>query len=196
MKEELRIYTKGSASRGDEIIMFLEDLGGRNSNALHGYDIDAYYFINPKGIISKIYPTDDTGVFTYIKEFYKEIGIPRWKPKYKGFFYYFNVLGKVLRNTWYDDDDENSAYEFGNCFNTYDKAKAAKDKIKEILNPPTKWKPKYKEYYYYVDKTGNVLRNKWFDFQIEDSCFEFDNRFKTQEEAEAARDKIKEILNK
>ena len=196
MKEEQKVYIKGSALRGDEIILFLEDLGGCNSNSLDGRNIDTYYFINLKGIISKISP-DDAVIFDYIKEIYKEISIPRWKPKFKEYYYHISILGKVLRNyPWYGSDDDNLSYEFGNCFNTYDKAIAARDKIKEILHLHPRWKPQYKDYYYYIDETGNVIRDKWFDIQIDDSFFEFYNHFKTKEEALAARDKFKEILNK
>lgn len=69
-----------------------------------------------------------------VKEFYKEIKLPKWKPKYKERYYRINWKGAVVETTWYNTQDEEICYEFGNCFETYDKAKEAINKIKNILN--------------------------------------------------------------
>ena len=47
MKDEQRVYIKGNAERGNEIIKLLEDLGGNNTFSYKGKNKDAYYFINP-----------------------------------------------------------------------------------------------------------------------------------------------------
>ena len=42
-------------------------------------------------------------------------------------------MGAIVDDIWHDTQDEEICYEFGNCFETYVKAKAARDKIEEIL---------------------------------------------------------------
>lgn len=130
MKEKQKIYIKGDSERGDEVIKALTDLGGKNINDFAGNHSDTYYFINPNGYIAISTPT----LLPYIKEFYKEIKLPRWKPKYKERYYRINWRGAVVDDIWHDTQDEEICYEFGNCFKTYDEAKAASYKIQEILN--------------------------------------------------------------
>lgn len=131
MKKEQKVYIKGNHKKGNEIIKLLEKLGGRNVLSYTGINDDAYYFINTDGMIALANPT----LFPYLKKsHYKEIKLPRWKPKYKEHYYRINWRGAVVETTWYDTQDEESCYEFGNCFETYDKAEAARDKIKELLN--------------------------------------------------------------
>lgn len=133
MKDEQRVYIKGNAERGNEIIKLLEDLGGKNTFSCNGKNEDAYYFINPKGEIDSETPFSE-GVFPYVKEFYKEIKLPRWKPKYRERYYRMNWRGEVVDDIWHDTQGERLCYEFGNCFETYDKAKEASYKVQEILN--------------------------------------------------------------
>ena len=133
MKDEQRVYIKGNAEKGNEIIKLLEDLGGRNSNCMDGKNTNSYYFINPNGVIIS---TAGSGgyLLPFIKEFYKEAKLPRWKPKYKERYYRINWRGAVVDDIWHDTQDEEICYEFGNCFETYDKAKEASYKVQEILN--------------------------------------------------------------
>lgn len=133
MKDEQKIYLRGDSERGDEVIKILEGLGGNNTFSYKGKNKDAYYFINPKGEIDSETPFSGK-VFPYVKEFYKEIKLPRWKPKYKERYYRINWRGAIVDDIWHDTQDEEICYEFGNCFETYDKAKAASYKIQEILN--------------------------------------------------------------
>ena len=133
MKDEQRVYIKGNAERGNEIIKLLEDLGGNNTFSHEGNNKDAYYFINPKGEIDSETPFSE-GVFPYVKEFYKETKLPKWKPKYNERYYSVSWLGRVMSNKWYGTCDDELSYQFGNIFKTHKEAKAARDKIKEMLN--------------------------------------------------------------
>ncbi len=133
MKEEQRVYIKGNIERGNEVIKYLEDLEGHNSHFLNGKNPNAYYFINPNGIIVNNYYIGSEA-FSYVKEFYKEISLPKWKPKYKERYYRISWEGRVIDDIWTDTQDEEICYEFGNCFKTYEEAKEASRKIEELLN--------------------------------------------------------------
>ena len=133
MKDNQKVYIRGNAKKGNEVIKLLEDLGGRNSHSMDGNNVNAYYFINPNGIIVNTC-SSGSEVFSYVKEFYKEISLPKWKPKYKEQYYRINWKGSVVYDIWHDTQDERICYEFGNCFKTYEEAKEASRKIEEILN--------------------------------------------------------------
>ena len=106
MKDERRVYIKGNYERGSEVIKTLEDLGGKNLHSFLGTDTTVYYFIDPKGVIDTTSNTFGNVIFPYIKEFYKEIKLPKWKPKYKERYYRINWKGAVVGTTWYDTQDE------------------------------------------------------------------------------------------
>ena len=133
MNAEQRVYIKGNGSRGDEVIKILTYLGGHNMLSYNGKNEDAYYFINPDGIIDSVFLFRN-GAFPFIKEFYKEIKLPRWKPKYNERYYRINWIGTVVEYIWYDSRNDESGYKFGNCFRTKEEAEAARDKIKNVLN--------------------------------------------------------------
>lgn len=133
MKEEQRIYIKGDVEKGEEIIKILTDLGGYNTHHYHGNNKYAYYFISPKGVIDTGYPSDGDGVFSYVKEFYREFKLPRWKPEYEGSYYFINDRGKITPNMWENTNSDDLRYELGNCFRTPQEAETARDKIKEFL---------------------------------------------------------------
>jgi len=59
-----------------------------------------------------------------------------------------------------------------------------------------RWKPEYEGQYYFIDIKGGILQKLWFDTQVDNLCYKFGNCFRTQKEAEVARNKFKEILNK
>ena len=61
---------------------------------------------------------------------------------------------------------------------------------------PKRWKPEYRELYYYVNSAGIVMNSIWFNSDGDTLLYEFGNCYRTKKEAEAARDKIKEMLNK
>lgn len=135
MKTEQRVYIKGNRYRGDEVIKLLTDLGGKNDDFQYsGKNEDAIYFIDPEGDIAWTSDSNTSMILPYIKEFYKEIKLPKWKPKYKEHFYCINWMGTVVETTWYDTQDEETCYELGNCFRTEQEAEEAVDKIKKVLN--------------------------------------------------------------
>lgn len=133
MKEEQKIYIQGNQKRGDEIIKILIDLGGRNSHSMDGKNTNAYYFINPNGIIANSYSCGDN-VFSFVREFYKEVKLPKWKPKNNETYYRITWIGGVAEDIWYGSRNDESGYKFGNCFRTKEEAEVARDKIKEMLN--------------------------------------------------------------
>ena len=134
MKDEQRVYIKGDSERGKEVIKILEGLGGINNLCYTGMNKDAVYFINPQGGINWTSNSNTSTILSFLKEFYKEIKLPRWKPQYKERYYHINWRGAVVDDIWHDTQDERLCYEFGNCFETHDKAKAASYKVQEILN--------------------------------------------------------------
>ena len=132
MEDKQKVYIKGIPKRGEDIINFLKNLGGRNTQVLTGEKEDAYYFINPEGVIDFAY-TFGSAIWPFIKEFYKEVKLPRWKPRLVDHYYYITTRGEVMEEVWYNIDTDNSRYEFGNCFKTFEEAEAARYKIKEML---------------------------------------------------------------
>lgn len=133
MEDKQRVYIKGSIERGNEVIKYLEDLGGRNSHFLNGKNPNAYYFINPNRIIVNNYYIGSEA-FSYVKEFYKEIKLPRWKPEYNERYYRISWMGTVVEDKWYGSRNDKSGYKFGNCFRTPEEAEETSNKIKEVLN--------------------------------------------------------------
>lgn len=132
MKDEQRVYIKGNLKRGEEVIKILIDLGGCNSHSMNGKNVNAYYFINPDGIIVNTYSSSGE-VFSYVKEFYTKIELSRWKPKHGGRYFYINTIGEILIDVWSDMETDRLRYNFGNCFETFEEAKEASSKIKEVL---------------------------------------------------------------
>lgn len=132
MKQNQKVYIKGNLNRGNEVIKLLKDLGGLNFNDCDGHNSGAYYFIGPNGVITNDVPSGT--IFSYVKEFYKEIKLPRWKPQCREQYFFISKEGLVVGDTWRDLISDNFCYEFGNCFRTYDEANAARDKIRNLLN--------------------------------------------------------------
>ena len=58
--------------------------------------------------------------------------------------------------------------------------------------PKKRWKPNEGDTHWYFDREGTVRFMMWID-DFDDS-FKFGNCFKTKEEAESARDKVRELL--
>lgn len=134
MKAEQKVYIKGDRNRGDEIIKLLTDLGGTNNLYYTGKDEDAVYFINPQGEIDWTHDSNTSIILPYIKEFYKEIKLPRWKPKYDENYYCFTDMEGIIVEKWKDNPTDSWRYDFGNCFKSYEEAKEAINKIKNVLN--------------------------------------------------------------
>lgn len=134
MEDRQKVYIKGSPSRGNEVIKLLEDLGGSNTLDLHGNRSNGYYYINPEGMIDVTSIVGDIARI-FIREFYKEIKLPKWKPECDGEeYFYISDTGRVLQEPWQGTRIDNWHYNFGNCFRTLEEAEVASNKIKEVLN--------------------------------------------------------------
>lgn len=133
MEDKQKVYIKGDSKRGEEVIKLLTDLGGRNPLNYYGDDIYGYYYISPN---REIWHTcsERSQAYHFIKEFYKEIKLPKWKPKYEEHYYRMDWSGKVVEDTWYGSRNDESCYKFGNCFKTRQEVEEASNKIKDLLN--------------------------------------------------------------
>ena len=97
MKQSQKVWIKGNANRGKEVIRILEDLGGENIDSCQGHDPNMIYFINHNEDIDTI---EITHVFAnIIMEQYKEIELPKIKDKYK-----FKSFDKVLTRDHWDEE--------------------------------------------------------------------------------------------
>ena len=78
-----------------------------------------------------------------------------------------------------------------------DLIKALFDKCCERVNQkvaeakPRIWKPEYGEGYHYIDGSGSIYSAIWFNIRIDNGRWNLGNVFKTQKEAEFAREKQK-----
>ena len=134
MEDKQKVYIKGNAERGNEVIKLLIDLGGQNSLNYYGVDTSGYYYISPNGEISHVC-AERNPVYHFIKEFYKEVKLPKWKPACNGEKYvYVSDGGIVLQETWKNNSDDGWRYTFGNCFKTYNEAAEVKYKFEKIIN--------------------------------------------------------------
>ena len=132
MEDKQKVYIKGDSKRGNEVIKFLENLGGYNCYSLNGHNSNNYYYIAPDGTINDTtYPA--SSIFSFDKEFYKEIKLPKWKPEYEGGYYFINDRGKITPTMWENTNSDDLRYQLGNCFRTPQEAETARDKIKELL---------------------------------------------------------------
>lgn len=100
MEDRQKVYIKGDLERGNEVIKILTDLGGRNIHCYASDSYDCYYYINPDGVIA-YESTKKSVAYPFIRDFYKEISLPKWKPKYKEHYYRIDWVGKVVDDTWY-----------------------------------------------------------------------------------------------
>lgn len=57
----------------------------------------------------------------------------KWKPKEKDSYYYIDIDGDIMHDTWDDVDEDAGRYNFGNCFRTEEEAKVMAEKVKKLL---------------------------------------------------------------
>jgi len=134
MKDEQKVYIRGNAKRYKEVIKTLTDLGGHISYSFYdGKNENVYYFIGPDGEISSVSKEEST-LYSFIKEFYKEITLSKLKPKVGSAYFCINTFGKVVVKEWEDSEDDNLLYKFGNCFITDNEAEKVRSKIFNMLN--------------------------------------------------------------
>ena len=132
MKDSQKIYLRGNSERGDEVIRILKKLGGGNIKHYYGNNNFGYYYINPYGKIN--FASKKESIYPFLREFYKEISLPRWKPKNNETYYRITWIGEVAEDIWYGSRNDESGYKFGNVFKTRKEAELARDKIRNLLN--------------------------------------------------------------
>ena len=86
-------------------------------------------------------------------------------------------------------DDKGNKFEFD-----WHEGESIKGKVSyEGTLKPLEW-PQEEEYYYYFDEYGDVSTKSWLATPGDMSRSRFGNCFRTEKEAEIARDKIKALL--
>lgn len=120
----------------------------------------------------------------------------KWKPtEYEQVYYTINDCGLISQDMFYGFG---RMEEFGNYFETYEKAYEALPKFKQALESvkDVMWKPFIGDKYYYVDCAGWV---KLAEYEDNTKCkcrISFGNAFATERQAQEASNKIQEELNK
>ena len=71
MEDKQKVYIKGNAERGDEVIKLLTDLGASNPNHYYGSDT-GFYYINQNGEIAYT-STKRSEVYHMLRDSYKRI---------------------------------------------------------------------------------------------------------------------------
>lgn len=94
-------------------------------------------------------------------------------------YYYISPLGFIIEVANYEENIMSILKEF----------------YKEITLE--RWKPEYEGQYYFIDDRGTIITSMWNKYgeRKDNLRYEFGNCFRTKEEAEAAKYKIKEMLN-
>lgn len=100
MKEEQKVYIKGSKDRPNDVRTILEQYGGRVKGIIN-FTLNGIYFINHKGIID--YTPEGSELSQMITEYYHEVKLPSLEHWEKG-----DILVK--------DDDPNEFYVFDKLY--------------------------------------------------------------------------------
>lgn len=219
MKDCHKVYIKGNPNRGAEVIKALTDLGGINSESYAGDYEKALYYINPKGKIEYIYDYEFSPECLLVKEFYREITLPKEKwtdgdllVKYNGdkkeYIVYSNneiikayicvsEKGYTTKVLYYVGDAKIASKDDIKCFQEllHKNGKEWDFKNKKLID--WRWKPENNEDYWYLNDVGEICHTSYNQFIIRDNKhIAIGNCFKSEVDAFAARLRIKEILLK
>lgn len=74
MKEEQKIYIRGSKDRPNDVREILEQHGGKVEKVTNFTYSDCIYYINHDGIID--YAINDSELYHWITKYYKKIELP------------------------------------------------------------------------------------------------------------------------
>lgn len=221
MKEEWKVYIKGVPNRGNEVVKALTDLGAKEPFYTGSYTNENFiFFINHKGEID--YVSLDTEQAQIIMDNYREITLSeKWND---GDLLICHMLSGNRYAVYSDDselmkcntiityvDVDNYTYGINGLFDKDDFKLASNKEYKEFYEllhkhgkdwsdekkqvVDWKWIPEMSNKFYFINIDGKV-KFGIYDKETDNVMFNFGNCFKTIEEAEAARDKIKEMLNK
>lgn len=219
MKEEWKVYIKGVPNRGNEVVKALTDLGAKEPFYTGSYTNENFiFFINHKGEID--YVSLDTEQAQIIMDNYCEITLSeKWND---GDLLICHMLSGNRYAVYSDDselmkcntiityvDVDNYTYGINGLFDKDDFKLASNKEYKEFYEllhkhgkdwsdekkqvVDWKWIPEM-SLFYFINIDGKV-KFGIYDKERDNVMFNFGNCFKTIEEAEAARDKIKNVLN-
>lgn len=224
MKDEQRVYIKGNPKRGAEIIKTLTDLGGINRQSLGGGNKYVYYYINPKGVIDYGYVDECSPEHLFVKEFYREITLPKeknWEDgdllvKYNGgkkeYIVYCNdktgigfdaikayicvsEKGYTTKVLYYVGDAKIASKDDIKCFQELLHKNGKEWDFKNKKLIDWRWKPENNEDYWYINDVGEICHTSYNQFMIRDNKHvAVGNCFKTEVDAFASRLRIKEML--
>lgn len=219
MEERQRVWVRGVENRGEEVIQYLESLGGRNAYLQDGNNPNRIYYIDHNLYIS--YENYDCETSKIIRDYYKEYILPEYQFKdgdilkhkeYNNFMVY-NENGEPNKTVFisYLFVNRNSCMTGTTLYaKKSDYRLATPSEIEEFNNMlqelgyewdcdnkqllASYWKPKYNETYYYITDNNTVGCHNWTDTDIEHIRWRANNCFKTKAEAEDKANKIKKIL--
>lgn len=220
MKEEWKVYIKGVPNRGNEVVKALTDLGAKEPFYTGSYTNENFiFFINHKGEIEYEYLDIEHGQI--IMDNYREITLSeKWND---GDLLICHMLSGNRYAVYSDDselmkcntiityvDVDNHTYGINGLFDKDDFKLASNKEYKEFYEllhkhgkdwsnekkqvVDWKWIPEMTNKFYFINIDGKV-KVCIHDKETDNVMFNFGNCFKTIEEAEAARDKIKKVLN-
>lgn len=216
--DEQKVYIRGVEGRGDEVIKMLMDLGAKNKFECHGDDPHAVYFITHNGLAASA--TDNSEMANMLMEYCHEVHLPeQWKDgdvlinkKYSDVFAVFKE-GCRRRTFGYTFLCADFHYGYISTVNDIEVNKFRSATEEEIIRfhdllhkhgkdwdvekqqlVNWRWKPKDGETFYYFDEIGQILSDSYDDFS-NGPISDFGNCFRTREEAEAAAERVKKVLN-
>ncbi len=218
MTDEQKVFIRGVAGRGKEVIKMLEDLGAKTTLSHLGENPSYIYVISHEGNINCALYESETGKI--IMDNYRELHLPDlWKDG--------DVLATddgalmVFRGSIEADPERATidAYcavsEHQICLSANLKhigclrlaTPSEIERFHELMHKNGKdwdaekkqvvdwqWEPKKNERYYYIDNDSDILCDTWDEFLIDDDRYNFGNVFRTREEAEAALERVKKAL--
>lgn len=226
MKKEWKVYIKGVPNRGNEVVKALTDLGGKEPFYNGSYTNENFiFFINHKGEIDYEYLDTEQGQII-MDNYREITLSEKWNDgdllichMLSGNRYAVysddSELMKCNTITTYVDVD-NYTYGINGLFDKDDFKLASNEEYKEFYELlhkhgkdwsdekkqvvdwkwiPEKWIPEMSNKFYFINIDGKV-KVGIHDKETDNVMFNFGNCFKTKEEAEIARDKFKEMLNK
>ena len=224
IKDNQKIYIKGSPDRGDEVIKTLTDLGGINLRNLNGESEDLYYYISPLSKKITIVRYNNDVVMSILKEeSYKEIKLPKREKWEDGTFLIKEYTGKKAYAVYNDEDTDivgemiSYIYVDSNGYATMAVSDSSNFKVasKDDINDFQKllhkyrkewnfknkilvdwrWKPKNNEEYWYINDLGEICHTSYNEFMINDpKRVKIGNCFQTEVDAFAMRDRIAKLL--
>lgn len=223
MTDNQRVFIRGVAGRGIDVIAALEKLGGKTGrigsmrlSALGNIPLNVF-IIGHDGEIA--YMDSEGEVFEIIKDNYREIKLPeKWKYgdvliKKDGSS--FDIFYRYVQDFSFSpllEVTETVCNEYQRIVTVYTgfyrlATPSEVERFHELLHKhgkdwdaekkqlvDWKWKPKRNERYWFVSSSGRIKDYGWTDSPADEAGFDFGNCFRTREEAEAMAEKVRKLL--